>query len=104
MNCLSSYGVQMQPKINGWLSGACAGYSDATGHCSAKASPTGVGCVAEVLLNAFCGTGFSSICTSGFPSRALITYIQPVLQVSTIAVCCTPPKTLFNIIVGEGQS
>jgi hypothetical protein len=57
----------MQPTMNGLPSGAVAGKSVAFGHCSANASPTGIGCVRAVLLKAFCATGFSSICVAGLP-------------------------------------
>src|SRR5713101_5375999 len=104
VNCLSSNGVQMQPTMNGCPSGAVPEKADASGHCCEKASPTGVGWVADVFWNALCGTGFSSIWSSGLPSCALMTYIQPVLHASATAVEATPPYTVSYMNVGDGQS
>ena len=85
-------------------SGAVFGKSPDLAHCSANASPTGIGCVADVLLNALCGTGFSSISSSGLPFRRFRTYIQPVLQASAIAFWSRPPNGASNNTVGDGQS
>ena len=79
-------GVKMRPSLTSALpSGAISM------NCGTMESPRGKGGVLAVACRGSCGTGFSSMPTSGFPLVRSRMYVQPVFPTSAIALRTRPP-------------